>query len=55
MTRSQRLPGFPIDNIGIAPDIIIPYPSTEQLYDKLDDWVYFVKNYLELIKENKSR
>ena len=55
MTRSQRLPKFPIDNIGIAPDITIPFPSTEQLYDKLDDWVYFVKNYLELMKENKSR
>jgi hypothetical protein len=54
MTRSQRLPEFPIDNIGIAPDIIIPFPSTEQLYDKLDDWVYFVKNYLELMKENKA-
>ncbi|MGZ2372028.1 S41 family peptidase [Ancylomarina sp. YFZ004] len=49
MTRSQRLPEFPIDNIGIAPDITIPFPSTEQLYDKLDDWVYFVENYLELM------
>ncbi|MFA6483652.1 MAG: S41 family peptidase [Bacteroidales bacterium] len=55
MTRSHRLPEFPIDNIGIAPDINIPFPSTEQLYDKLDDWVYFVKNYLELMKGNKSR
>ncbi len=55
MTRSQRLPEFPIDNIGIAPDIRIPFPSTEQLYDKLDDWVYYVKNYLELIGKNKSR
>lgn len=55
MTRSQRLPEFPIDNIGIAPDIRIPFPSTKQLYDKLDDWVYFVKNYLELMKENKCR
>jgi C-terminal processing protease CtpA/Prc len=55
MTRSQRLPEFPIDNIGIAPDIRIPFPSTEQLYDKLDDWVYFAKNYLELMKENKCR
>ena len=55
MTRSQRLPEFPIDNIGVEPDIRIPFPSTEQLYDKLDDWVYFVKNYLELMKENKCR
>jgi len=53
MTRSQRLPEFPIDNIGIAPDIIIPFPSSEQLYDRLDDWVYFVKKYLEFMNENE--
>jgi hypothetical protein len=47
MTRSQRLPENPIDNIGIKPDINIPYPSTLQLYDRLDNWVYFVKDYLE--------
>lgn len=51
MTRSKRLPENPIDNIGIAPDVIIPFPATEQLYDKLDIWVYFVKNYLELLNE----
>jgi hypothetical protein len=51
MTRSKRLPENPIDNIGIAPDIIIPFPATEQLYDKLDSWVYFVKNYLEFVNE----
>lgn len=51
MTRSKRLPKDPIDNIGIAPDIIIPFPATEQLYDKLDSWVYFVKSYLELSNE----
>ncbi|RKD90181.1 peptidase S41-like protein [Mangrovibacterium diazotrophicum] len=50
MTRSQRLPEHPFDNIGIAPDILIPFPSTDQLYDRLDDWAYFVKNYLELMK-----
>lgn len=49
MTRSKRLPKNPIDNVGIAPDVIIPFPATEQLYDKLDIWVYFVKNYLELL------
>lgn len=49
MTRSKRLPESPIDNIGIAPDVIIPFPATEQLFDKLDIWVYFVKNYLELL------
>lgn len=54
MTRSKRLPEMPIDNIGIAPDIIIPFPATEQLYDKLDNWVYFVKNYLEILSNEKS-
>lgn len=53
MTRSQRLPEYPIDNIGIAPDIKIPFPPTEQLHDKLDNWVYFVKNHLELMEERK--
>lgn len=46
-TRSKRLPENPIDNIGIAPDIIIPLNPEIQLYDRLDNWVYFVKNYLE--------
>ena len=55
MTRSKRLPENPIDNIGIAPDVIIPFPSTEQLYDKLDTWVYFVKNYLELVNEDNKK
>ena len=48
MTRSMRLPENPIDNIGIKPDLIIPFPATIQLYDRLDAWVYFVKNYLEI-------
>jgi len=48
-TRSKRLPENPIDNIGIAPDVVIPFPATEQLYDKLDTWVYFVKKYLEFL------
>lgn len=51
MTRSRRLPAEPIDNIGISPDVVIPYPPTAQLYDRLDQWVYFVKNYLELTKQ----
>lgn len=51
MTRSRRLPDNPIDNIGIAPDVIIPYPPTEQLFDRLDAWVYFVMDYLELSKD----
>jgi hypothetical protein len=54
MTRSKRLPENPVDNIGIAPDVIIPFPATEQLYDKLDNWVYFVKNYLELLNKEKK-
>ncbi len=49
MTRSRRLPGNPIDNIGIPPDIRIPYPATAQLFDRLDQWVYFVKNFLEMM------
>lgn len=53
MTRSKRLPNNPIDNIGIAPDVIIPLPVTEQLYDRLDSWVYFVKQYLEALSEKK--
>jgi len=35
MTRSKRLPENPIDNIGIAPNVIVPFPATEQLFDKL--------------------
>lgn len=53
MTRSRRLPNNPIDNIGIAPDIVIPYPATEQLFGRLDQWTYFVQNYLESM-ENKN-
>jgi len=47
MTRSRRLPQNPIDNIGIAPDVIVPYPPNYQLFDKLDIWVEFVKDWLE--------
>jgi hypothetical protein len=46
-TRSRRLPDNPIDNIGIAPDVYIPLEPTLQLFNRLDDWVYFVMNYLE--------
>lgn len=53
MTRSQRLPENPIDNIGIRPDVFIPFPATEQLFDKLDIWIYFVKNYLEVSDAEK--
>lgn len=50
MTRSRRLPEYPIDNIGIAPDVKIPFPNTKQLYNRIDDWVYFVENYLEAME-----
>lgn len=53
MTRSSRLPEHPIDNIGISPDVIIPILPTIQLYDRLDDWVYYVKKYLELLADSK--
>ncbi|MDR2408089.1 MAG: S41 family peptidase [Bacteroidales bacterium] len=55
MTRSKRLPENPIDNIGIAPDVIIPFPATEQLFGRLDNWVYFVKDYLELVNEHNRK
>ena len=54
MTRSKRLPENPIDNIGIKPDLFIPFPPSIQLYDRLDPWVYFVKNYLEFKGMEKS-
>jgi hypothetical protein len=47
LSRSRRLPKYPIDGIGIKPDIIIPFKSKKHLTDKIDDWVYYVKNYLE--------
>ena len=50
MTRSRRLPDNPIDNVGISPDVMIPYPATEQLLDKQDIWVEFVKDWLEAPK-----
>lgn len=53
MTRSRRLPKNPIDYVGIAPDIMIPYPATEQLFDRLDQWAYFVQNYLESMGNKK--
>lgn len=37
--RSLRLPDYPIDNIGIQPDIY--------LYKTVTDWVKFAKEYLE--------
>lgn len=48
-TRSRRLPENPIDNVGISPDVNIPYPSTKQLYDDMDSWAKYVKSYLEMM------
>ena len=53
MSRSLRLPDYPIDNIGLSPDVYVPYPSTTQLFGRLDQWVYFVKSYLELMNTKK--
>lgn len=53
MTRSRRLPEHPIDNIGIVPEVLIPFPETTQLYNRLDEWVYFVKEYLEFMGKEK--
>lgn len=47
MTRSNRLPEFPIDNIGIAPDVRITLPDNLDIKDSVDDWVLFVKEYLK--------
>ncbi len=47
MTRSQRLPENPIDNIGIEPDVRINLPDNLNLKSDIDDWVLFVKEYLE--------
>jgi len=46
-TRSTRLPENPIDNIGIKPDIEINLPYNLNVRDNVDDWVLFVKDYLE--------
>ncbi|MEO1411827.1 MAG: S41 family peptidase [Bacteroidota bacterium] len=53
-TRSRRLPERPIDETGIAPDVHIPLEGTYQLYDRLDSWIYFVKNYLELLPQHEA-
>lgn len=54
MTRSLRLPDDPIDNIGISPDCNISFPASSDLFDRLDSWVYFVKNYF-LIEDEKMQ
>jgi hypothetical protein len=46
-TRSTRLPENPIDNVGIPPDVEINLPYNLNVCDKIDDWVIFVKDWLE--------
>jgi len=53
MTRSQRLPEYPIDNIGIEPDVKINLPDNLDVKSDIDDWVLFVKEYLEKELEKK--
>ena len=53
MTRSQRLPEYPIDNIGIEPDVKVNLPDNLNVKDEIDDWVLFVKEYLEKELEKK--
>lgn len=47
MSRSFRLPEYPIDNVGIEPDIRIYLPENLDLKAEVDEWVFFVKDYLE--------
>jgi len=51
MTRSTRLPEYPIDNIGIKPDVEINLPVNLNVKSDIDDWVLFVYDYL---KKNKN-
>lgn len=46
MTRSNRLPDYPIDNIGIVPDIRIELLDNLNVKSEIDDWVLFTKEYL---------
>jgi hypothetical protein len=52
MTRSARLPEYPIDNIGIKPDGEINLPVNLNVGSDIDDWVMFVYDYL---KKNKRQ
>lgn len=47
MTRSSRLPDYPIDNIGIKPDVEINLPINLNTKSDIDSWVNFVNDYLK--------
>ena len=47
MTRSNRLPDYPIDNIGIEPDVRITLLDNLNLKSDVDDWVRFVQDYFK--------
>lgn len=47
MTRSSRLPDYPIDNIGIKPDVEINLPINLNIKSEIDTWVNFVNDYLK--------
>lgn len=47
MTRSTRLPDYPIDNIGIEPDVEINLPVNLNVKSDIDEWVLFVYEYLK--------
>jgi len=47
MTRSSRLPDYPIDNIGIKPDVEINLPINLNTKSDIDSWVIFVNDYLK--------
>ena len=54
MTRSTRLPEFPIDNIGIKPDVEINLPVNLNVKSDIDDWVLFVYDYFKKVNKQSN-